>query len=87
MNNFITVKKDILFLEGKVNEIQTKDGNVIQYVSAAIIVKEDNCKIECSCKIKPEDYIQMSLQPYESYQATLQLDISDKIKIKILEIN
>ena len=35
MNNFITVKKDILFLEGKVNEIQTKDGNVIQYVSEA----------------------------------------------------
>lgn len=86
MTNTIIIKKDVLFLEGKINNITTKDGGEITYVSASVIVKEDNCKVECSLKVKPDEFIQLDLQPYETYQATLQLDIEDKVKIKILEI-
>ena len=86
MNNTLTIKKEILFLEGKINNVSMKDGSEIQYVSAAIIIKEDNCKVDCSFKVKPEDFLQMGLQPYETYEAILQIDIQDKVKIRILEI-
>ena len=86
MNNMITVKKDVLYLGGKVNEVTTKDGNKIQYVSMAVLVKDDKCKLECSCKIKVEDFIQKDLQEYESYKATFQFEISEKIKVRILNI-
>ena len=86
MTNTITIEKDILFLEGKINTITTKDGGEITYVSASVIIKEDNCKVECSFKVKPEEFVELNLQPYEPYKAILQLDIADKVKIKILEI-
>lgn len=86
MTNTITIKKEILFLEGKINNIKMKDDSEIQYVSAAIIIKDDNCKVDCSFKVKPDEFLEMNLQRYESYEATLQLDIQDKVKIRILEI-
>lgn len=86
MTNTITIKKEILFLEGKINNISMKDGSEIQYVSVAAIIKSDNCKVDCSFKVKPDEFLEMNLQPYETYEATLQLDIQDKVKIRILEI-
>lgn len=86
MTNTITIKKEILFLEGKINNITMKDGSEIQYVSVTAIIKSDNCKVDCSFKVKPEEYLALELQPYESYEAILQLDIQDKVKIRILEI-
>lgn len=86
MTNTITIKKEILFLEGKINNITMKDGSEIQYVSVAAIIKSDNCKVDCSFKVKPEEYLALELRPYESYEAILQLDIQDKVKIRILEI-
>lgn len=86
MTNTITIEKEILYLEGKVNKIELKDGNEIEYVTASVIVKEDNCKVECSFKVKPDEFLELNLHPYESYIATLQLDIADKVKIKILDI-
>lgn len=86
MTNTITIKKEILFLEGKINNIKMKDDSEIQYVSAAIIIKDDNCKVDCSFKVKPDEFLEMNLQRYESYEAILQLDIQDKVKIRILEI-
>lgn len=87
MNNSITIAKEILFLEGKINDFTLKDGSQGQYVSAAIIIKEDNCKVDCSFKVKPEEYAAMNLIPYQSYNAVLQIDIQDKVKIRILEIH
>ena len=86
MNNTLTIRKEILFLEGKINNLKMKDGSEIQYVSAAIIIKEDNCKVDCSFKVKPEEFLEMNLEPYQTYEATLQLDIQHKVKIRILEI-
>lgn len=86
MTNTITIKKEILFLEGKINNVTMKDGSEIQYVSVTAIIKDDNCKIDCSFKVKPEEFEALDLHPYETYKAILQLDIQDKVKIRILEI-
>lgn len=85
MTNTITIKKEILFLEGKINDI-TMNGKEIQYVTVSAIIKDDNCKIDCSFKVKPEEFLEMNLESYSSYEAVLQLDILDKVKIRILEI-
>ena len=86
MNNIMTIKKEVLYLGGKINNIVAKDGSVIEYVSVSLIVKEDNCKIDTSFKVKAEEFLKMDLIPYNSYTATMQLDFSDKIKVKVIEI-